>query len=333
MFEKVFAKRESGTKFKLMSNLSKSKISFYVGRIFLYLLLLDLSYVFLYPIINMIITSLKNAHDMIDVTVKWIPNQLAFENYKVALAVLDWDTGLKNSVAITALATLGHVLVASFIGYGFARYKFPGSNILFALVILNIIIPVQILIVPMFYEFTQLFKLMDTNIPIILPTFFGYGLRGGLYIFLFRQFYINLPKELEESAHIDGCGKLRTHFSIILPISGSVVLVTIVLSMVWHWNDHFESMVYLMSPGKKTLTYQIPFLFTELSRIQTAILKGELNTIPEVLRPIADRLLRDLSLDAILMASLSFCIFPILIVYAFLQKRFIQGIETAGIKG
>jgi len=332
MFERIAAKPVSGGKQKRRIKLNKSKISFYIGRFFLYLLLLDISYVFLYPIIHMLITSVKDMHDMMDVTVRWIPTRLFFKNYSIALTVLDFKTGFLNSVIITVICTAGHLISASFVGYGFARYKFPGRNILFAIVILNIIIPIQVIIVPMFYQFTQVFGLLDSNLPIILPTLFGYGLRGGLYIFLFRQFFINLPKELEEAAHIDGCGKIGTHFRIILPVSGPVCMVTIVLSMVWHWNDHFEPMVYLFTPQKQTLTYQLPLLFHRLQEIQAHILKGEYQYIafpPEI----CDMFLKELSLDALMMASVNICILPILIVYGFLQRKFVHGIESTGIKG
>jgi multiple sugar transport system permease protein len=313
-------------------NFSKAKISYYAKKIFLYLLLLNLSYVFIYPVLHMVITSFKNMQDFMDITVRWIPNRIFFENYAIALSMLDYKTGFFNSFIITVLCTVGHLISASFIGYGFARYKFPGSSFLFGIVVLSIIIPVQVIIVPLFYEFTQLFGLLDSRIPIILPTFFGYGLRGGLYIFLFRQYFINLPKELEEAAKIDGCGKIRTHFEIILPVAASVCMVTVVLSMVWHWNDHFEPRVYLFTAKKQTLMHALPKLFADLEKIKENLLAGDRSKIT-FSDDIADRFLKEVSIDSVLMAAVNVSILPILIVYGFLQKRFVQGIESAGIKG
>ncbi|HHY24650.1 MAG TPA: carbohydrate ABC transporter permease [Clostridiaceae bacterium] len=315
-----------------MINLGKSKISYNAKKIFLYLLLINLSYVFIYPIIHMVITSIKDMQDYMDITVRWIPNKIFFENYKIALSMLDYKTGFFNSFIITVVCTIGHLISASFIGYGFARYKFPGRSFLFGIVVFSIIIPVQVIIVPLFYEFTQLFGLLDSRIPIILPTFFGYGLRGGLYIFLFRQYFINLPKELEEAAKIDGCGKIRTHFEIILPVAASVCMVTVVLSMVWHWNDHFEPRVYLFTAKKQTLMHALPKLFADLEKIKENLLAGDRSKIT-FSDDIADRFLKEVSIDSVLMAAVNVSILPILIVYGFLQKRFVQGIESAGIKG
>lgn len=315
-----------------MLNFSKAKVSYYAKKVLLYLLLLNLSYVFIYPVIHMVITSLKDMQDFMDITVRWIPNRIFSENYKIALTMLDYKNGFFNSLIITVLCTMGHLISASFIGYGFARYKFPGHNFLFGIVILSIIIPVQVIIVPLFYEFTQLFGLLDSRIPIILPTFFGYGLRGGLYIFLFRQYFINLPKELEEAAKIDGCGKIRTHFKIILPVAASVCMVTVVLSMVWHWNDHFEPRVYLFTAKKQTLMHGLPKLFADLEKIKESLLSGDRSNIT-FSDEIADMFLKEVSIDAVLMAAVNVSILPVLIVYGFLQKKFVQGIESAGIKG
>lgn len=313
---------------------TSSKVPFYASRLFLYLLLVTLSYVFLYPVLNMLITSAKDLRDTLDPTVTWIPNRLFLRNYSIALQVVDFKIGFFNSIFITALCTLGHLVTASFVGYGFARYRFPGRNVLFAVVVASIIIPPQVIIVPMFYEFTQLFGLMNSRLPIILPTLFGYGLRGGLYIFLFRQFILNLPRELDEAASIDGCGKLRTHFQIILPNSTPVILVTSVLSMVWHWNDYFEPSVYLFTPDKQTINHQIPTLLFRLNQIMQQILSPDSGQ--SVVVPFSEELrmlfIREVSLDAVLMAATTLSIIPVLVVFIFLQRRFVQGVETTGIK-
>lgn len=316
--------------------LSSAKIPFYVSRLFLYLMLITLSYVFLYPILNMLITSVKDLQDYMDPTVTWIPRRVFLKNYQIALTkeVLDFRIGFMNSIAITALCTLGHLLAASFVGYGFARFKFPGRNILFAIVVVSIIIPPQVIIVPMFYEFTQLFGLLNSRLPIILPTLFGYGLRGGLFVFLFRQFIMNLPRELDEAAAIDGCGKLRTHFQIIMPVSTPVILVTSVLSMVWHWNDYFEPSVYLFTPDKQTINHQLPVLMFRLNQIMQQILSPDSgqNVIVPFSLALQQAFIKEFSLDAVLMAATAVSIVPPLIVFVFLQRRFVQGIETTGIK-
>ena len=147
----------------------------------LYLLLLDLAFVFLYPFLDMVITSIKTQEDLLDITVKWLPNKIFWQNYQIALESLSYTDFLKNSMIVTALATVGHVLSCSFIAYGFARYRFKGKNILFGIVIFSMIVPVQVLIFPLYMMYSRL-GWLNTFLPLTVPTFFGFGLRGGLFI-------------------------------------------------------------------------------------------------------------------------------------------------------
>jgi multiple sugar transport system permease protein len=293
--------------------ISKRFWSNVVFRIVFYLLLLDLAFVFLYPFMDMIITSLKTQEDLLDITVKWIPNKLFLTNYRLAINALSYMEYFKNSFIVTTLATAGHVIGCSCVAYGFARYKFPGRNVLFALIIFTMIVPVQVVIFPLYMQFSKM-EWLNTYLPLIVPTLFGFGLRGGLFIFLFRQFFFGLPYEMEEAARIDGCSSLGVFWRIMLPMSRSAILVSIVLSMVWHWNDYFEPSMYLTRPSLGLLPSRLPGLYSLLNAEQLADGQTIFN-------------------EAIVLAATFLVIVPILIVYAFLQKKFMEGIERSGLTG
>lgn len=290
-------------------------------RLATYIVLLDLAYVFLYPFFYMIVTSLKTHADLFDATVNWIPRTLKFENYKLAFNAIGFNLYIKNSVIYTVFGTLGHLVSCSFIGYGFARYEFIGKRVLFGILLLAIIVPTQAIIVPLFLLYSNM-GLINTYLPVVLPTFFGFGLRGGLFVFIFRQFFLGLPKELEDAARIDGCGFLKAYFRIVLPISRAVMLVTLVLSMVWHWNDFYEPEFFAGRPGMRPLPVSLQILVPLLespARISQLMEETGLPDLEAVIN------------NAVFMAGTFMSIAPIIVIYMFLQKKFMQGVERTGL--
>lgn len=290
------------------------------ARLVTYLVLFALAYICLYPFLYMLVTSLKTNADLFDPTVNWIPKKIKFENYIMAFNAISFTRNVKNSVIYTVFGTFGHLFSCSLIGYGFARYRFPGKTILFGVVLASIIIPVQTLIVPFYLYYANL-NLLNTYLPVVMPTFFGFGLRGGLFIFIFRQFFLGLPKDLEDAARIDGCGFIETFYRIVIPISNAVILVTSVLSLVWHWNDFYEPEFFAgredMLPLPVSIQTIIPLLE---SPARVAQLLSQMK-IPDVEKVIN---------NAVFMAATVIIILPLLILFVFLQKRFMQGIERTG---
>lgn len=288
-------------------------------RLASYILLFDMAFIFLYPFFYMIVTSLKTNADLYDITINWIPSKIKYQNYIMAYRALSYFKYFKNSAIYTIMGTIGHLLGCSFIGYGFARYKYPGKNFLFAIVLLSIIIPVQTLIVPLYMTYAN-FKWLNTYLPVIVPTFFGFGLRGGLFTFIFRQFYLGLPKALEDAARIDGCGFLRTYWNIALPIVQSAFLVAIVLSTVWHWNDFYEPGIYAGNPALTPLPVMVTKLIVLVHNPPLSLFEGMNLMESEAVMN-----------TAVLMAGTFLVILPVLIVFAFLQRGFMQGIERTGL--
>lgn len=290
----------------------------------MYLLLLGLAFVFLYPFLYMMITSLKSNSDLNNYAVEWIPTELKFENYFIAADLLKVSKYLKNSVIVTVLASVGHIISCSFIGYGFARFNFPFKKLLFGCVILAFIVPIQTIIIPMYLTYSEL-GWLDSYLPLVVPAFFGFGLKGALYIFLFRQFYLTLPKDLENAARIDGCGFMKTYWKIVFPLAQSTLVVALVLSVVWHWNDFYETSIYI----NKT---QLGFLPARLKTI-VSVVNAPPETLFEMLANLGLTDGEDTLNNAVIMAGASIISIPVIIFFAFAQRKFMQGIERTGITG
>ena len=292
-----------------------------VLRAAFYFLLATLSFVFLYPFIKMITQSLMTDDDLINITVKWLPSELTWSNYKVAFKKLQFGTYVWNSVKVAAVATLGHVFSCAMTGYAFARYNFRFKGVLFGFVILSMIVPVQTIIIPSYMQYSNWGWInSEFYLPLLVPTFFGFGLSGGFFIFLFRQFFLGLPYEMEEAARVDGCGPIRTYLRIMLPMSQSSLLVCSVLSLVWHWNDFFEPGVYVTDVWLKMLPNRLPSLYAELNKEQHTMIQS--NDIEGVMFN-----------EAMLMAATFLCIVPILVMYLVLQRRFMESVERSGLTG
>ncbi len=302
---------------------SSSRISALLVRLFTYVFLIAMAFIFLFPFLYMIITSLKTNSDLYDLTVNWIPRTLQWENYVVAVKSLKIDLKpggyMWNSVILTVFPTIGHIISCSLIGYGFARFEFPGKKFLFFIVILAFIVPTQTIIVPLYILFSNL-GWLNSFLPMIVPTFFGYGLKGALFIYIFRQFYMGLPKDLENAARIDGCGLFKTYLHIVLPVSSSSFMVTLVLSMVWHWNDFYEPAIYNTKSNLRVVPSLLKTLVNLVNNPNEDAFAGLEGT--------------DIAINnAVLMAGTFVVVLPIIIVFAFLQRRFIEGIEKTGITG
>lgn len=291
-----------------------------IPKVILYLLMIGLSFVFLYPFLYMIANSLKTNDDLYNLTVVWIPRTLAFNNYAMAANIIRYFDNLWNTFLVTALSTLGQVITCSMAGYGMARFRFPGRRLLFIVVILAMLIPTQTLIVPQYLMFGNL-DWLNTYKPLIIPAFFGYGLKGALFIYIFRQFYLSFPRELEEAARVDGCGFVRIFVRIVFPVARSSYLVVLVLAVVFHWSDYFEPAIYI---GK-----------TNMAMVAQGLenLAYTLTMPPDVLESTFEITDQNVLNNAVLMAACFLVVLPVLIFFIFVQRQFIQGITRSGLTG
>lgn len=289
--------------------------NFYIARILLYFFLLCVAFVYLYPFLKMVINSVMTYTDLNDPSVTWIPHSIFLDNYRVALYYLNIDVNGINSVVITLLSTIGHIVSCSFIAYGFSRFNFKLKNLLFAIVVFSIIIPPQVLILPQYIYYLKL-DFLNTYLPIILPCFFGYGLRGGLFIYIFRQNFLGLPLEIEDAAAVDGYGPLRTYAFIVMPNAKNTALVAFLVSSVWHWNDYYEPSYYLTFQDKLPLPAMLTNVVNAKTDYYSAMLNGTLDKFVT---------------EGVIMAAIFMCTVPLLVLYFVLQRRFMQGLERSGL--
>ncbi|PYI55441.1 carbohydrate ABC transporter permease [Paenibacillus flagellatus] len=277
----------------------------------LYLVLADIALMYLTPFLYMLSTMFKTTADLLDPTVKWVPTSFEWANLKLAWQGLKFPEALRNSLLLSVSAAVAQVVFCSIAGYAFARLKFPGKNVLFALLIFSFLIPPQTLIIPLYVLFKHL-GLLGTHWGILLPAMLGHGVRGALFVIIFRQFFMTLPKELEDAALIDGAGPFRVYWRVMIPLAKPAILVVFLFSFVWHWNETFVTGLML---GGKDLPLSLSLF--------------NLNKVLSGLYPDAEAGF-DLN-ETIRMAASFLIIMPPLLVYMIAQRWFVEGVERTGL--
>jgi ABC-type glycerol-3-phosphate transport system permease component len=290
-----------------------------------FVILLGISYIIIGPVISMVANSLFSSTDLYNPSVFLIPINPTLDNYKLSFMRLGYWNTLMYTLAFVTVITFIQLMITSMAGYGFARFDFPFKNLLFACVIITIVLPTHTIMLPLYTHFRNwdvlgicslLFghkiNLLSTEAPMILLTLFGVGLRSGLFIYIFRQFFRGLPKEIEEAAFIDGAGMWYTYFRIMLVNAIPAVITVTVFSMVWQYNDMFYCSLFSVSTD-----HDITF---KLSTIQATI-----SFVDQIKDPMITQLY--------VYAGVILVILPILLIYMILQKYFMEGVERSGIVG
>lgn len=267
---------------------------------FWYLVLSFFALALALPLIWLISTSLKTGPQTFLMPPQWIPSPIVWQNYPDAFQAVNFGRYFWNTLAVVFWATTGTLLSASVTAFAFARLRFPGREFLFLLVLSTIMLPSIITLIPTFIVFRNL-KWINTILPLTVP----YWLGGGPFnIFLFRQFFMTIPYELDEAARIDGASNFRTYWSIILPLSKPVMATVAIFSFIHHWNDFFLPLIYLQSTEKWTMAIG--------------------------LQGFKDLYSTDWNL---MMAASTAMILPLLVLFFFAQRYFISGIQMSGIAG
>ena len=275
-----------------------------VWPFFRFLILFGLCFVILYPLIFMLSTAFRPNEQMNDPSVVWIPKSFTLDNIKDVWGVMKFEDTLVNTVILNLVASVLQVITCSITGYGFARFKFKGKGILFGIVVLMIIVPPQITTIPLYLQYAyfkpewlaKLFtlgkstSLINRGWTMYLPALFANGLRAGLFIFIFRQFFRGLPKELEDAAYLDGCSPLKTFLVIMCPNAKSS----------FTQND--------------TVALMLKNLNTSLTQ---QLFDGQAVSVRQII----------VWLEAGCLLSIT----PILVMYVFLQRYFIEGVERSGL--
>jgi multiple sugar transport system permease protein len=283
--------------------------------IVLYLLLIALGFVYLYPLLFMFVTSLKSPTDLLNPMVQWVPTEIYIGNYVKAWRVLNYPTTIVSSILVSVIPSLIQAAVCSVIGYGLARYRFKGKGLIFALIMATFIIPAQNTAIPQMLTFKSL-GLLGNIFAIILPALFGQGYRSAIFILIFYQTFMSLPKVLEEAARLDGASDLKVFLLVGLPAAVPAFIVSIIFSTVWYWNESYLTLMFLEG-GVQTLPMQLA-KFTQAYE----------NLYPSGMVNIFDRLN-----EAVKLAGTFLNILPLLVMYFVLQKWFVESVEMTGITG
>lgn len=288
-------------------NFKKKHINRFIFAVFRTVIILGLCYIIIYPFFMKIANAFKSYSDFIDPTVRFIPKSFTLDNIKRTIEKISYFEALFNTAIISVIVGVVTTMISSFIAYGFARYKFKGKNLLFFGVIFTLIVPPQTVIIPLFIQFKNfggIWNLLGTVFPVLIFALTGLSLKNGLFIFMLRQFYKNMPKELEEAAYLDGCGALNTYFKIMLPSAKTMLLTIFLLSMAWQWTDILYNPLFFQN-------------FKLFSSVFSLAASGESNIMGSNMINIA--------------ALLS--ILPLALIYIVAQRFFVGSVERTGIVG
>jgi len=261
--------------------------------------LIALGVLYALPLLWMISTSLKTLRQIFVYPPQWIPNPVVWRTYADIFWYAPFHRYFLNTLFIEAACITGSLVSCSLVAYGFSRFRVPGRNVLFVLMLSTMMLPYPVWMIPLYNLFTKI-RWGDTCLPLTIPAFFG----APLYIFLLRQFFLTLPRELEDAAKVDGCSHVRIYRQIVLPLTNPALATVSIFVFMGVWNDFLGPLLYLSDPTKYTLARGLQ-VFLSQHGAEWSLLMGASTLI----------------------------VLPVIIVFFFTQKQFIQGIVMTGIKG
>lgn len=286
----------------------------FINKLIVYVLLITFGFVFLYPILNMLSYSFMPAENLVNPLVDWIPTEFYFGNYTRAMQVMNYWPALIQTIYVSLIPSTLQAISTSLIGYGFAKFKFPGKNILFVLMIATFIIPSQVTTIPTFLTYRQ-WGILDSILAYAIPAFFGQGLNSAIFILIFWSFFRMVPKSLEEAAAVDGASSTRIFFSIAVPQAMPGYIISFLFSFVWYWNETYLANLYF-GDQIRTLPMRLQQFVEAFNRLfREAGPQGQTSN------------------EAIEMAATFLIIIPLLILYFMFQRKLVESISRTGITG
>lgn len=302
-----------------------------VWKVFRFFLLAGLCFILLYPLIYMVSMAFRPWQEFADPVVVWVPRSYTLENFVFAVDLMDLPESFLVTLTIATVSSLLQIVSCALAGYGFARFSFKFRGVLFACVLFTIIVPPQTYIIPLYlqFRFFDFFglgsviglvtgldvsvNLLNTPMTFFLPAALGSGIRSGLFIYIFTQFFRGMPRELEDAAHIDGCGFSQTFVWVFVPNSVPAFLTVFFFSFVWYWNDYFFSSMFFSS---------INTMSTKLAQFGSAVIMLANDPTMNPFKFLVGE-----------QAAALLTIGPVLIMYIFLQRHFTESVERTGIVG
>lgn len=302
-------KRSMGSKWAKLSA-SRSKVA---GNLVRYIILIGIGFVFLYPILYMVVNSFKSVDDLVDPAIEWLPRGICLENFTKALKTLDFAKSFATSLLTAFVPALLQSFACAVTGYALARFSLPGKKFWMVLMVLAFITPSQVMLIPRYLMFNQ-YKMINTLMPQFLPALFGQGLKSSIFILVYFNFFSTYPKSLDESAYLEGAGRLTVFLRVALPLAVPAHVVSFLFSFVWYWNETSQSSL-LFGSAIKTLPMKLGS-FADSYRSLYA---------PEVSFSSVN--------EAVSLAGTLLSVLPLLIFYLILQRQFVESIEKSGITG
>ncbi len=294
-------------------------------------IIVGICFVILQPLFVKLSVSFMAERDLYDSSVKYIPKHFTLDNYKMAIEGMDYWTVLVRTMILSAGISLLQLASCLLTAYGFARFRFPFKKLLFGCVILSLIVPPQVIMLPLFmkYRFFDVFgifkattgasvNLIDTYWPFILQAATCMGIRNGLYIYMLRQFFKGMPRELEEAAFVDGSGKLRTFVQVMLPSAIPMMVTVFLFGFVWQWTDTFYTSLYLnntkvVSSALSNLAVGVYTTYANNGGSMNFVSPGFVSMMNNT--------------------GTMLTVVPLILLYLVCQKYFVEGIERSGIVG
>lgn len=324
-------KKNSKAPKELRQQIALAKISSILWKIVRGTIVIGICFVILYPLFVKFSVSIMEERDLYDSTVKYIPKHFTASNYKMAVEGMNYLSTFLHTFGLSFLTSFLQLAACLFTAYGFARFQFPGKKILFACVLLTLIVPPQVLMLPMFMEFRffdffgiakavtgSSINLIDSFWPFLISAITTMGFKNGLYIYMLRQFFKGMPKELEEAAYVDGSGRFRTFLQIMLPSAKSMMVTVFLFGFVWQWTDSFFSGMYL--PTFKVMSSALSSLAAEVGN-RYADFGGAMNFVSKGFTSMMNN------------TGVILVILPLILLYLVCQKYFVESIERSGIVG
>ena len=287
-------------------------------KILVYGLLICIGFVYLYPILYMISTSLMSMEDLLDTSVKWIPSSFYLQNYKDAAKSMDFWATFSKSIMISGIPTLINVVICMMVGYGFAKYNFKGKKIMMGILIFSYILPSQITMIPTYVLYNKI-GIVGKLWAFILPAVFGHGLNAPIFILIFYQFFKQVPKVLMEAAAIDGAGHIKTFFRIAVPSAVPAIITVLLFSFVWYWNEAYLTSLYVQGLSSKSFWTNLVIAVKDFdASFNTKASVGDTATSLN---------------ESVRMAATALSIMPLFVMYLILQRQFVESIDRSGITG
>ena len=271
------------------------------GTFFLYVFLVFFAYLMVLPFLFMLSTSFKDIQSIFRMPIRWIPNPVKWENYPKVFSLARLDLGYRNSLYIAITSTAGTLITCAMAGYGFCKLRFKGQNVLFGILLVTLMIPMQVTLIPM-YMFFRMLNWINTYLPLIVPAVFC----NAFGVFMFRQFFFSIPDSLLDAAKIDGCSPPGVFFRIVIPQSKGIFATMGLFSFMNSWNAFLAPLIYIHSKAKFTIPLMISTFRSNNTQANTDWSE--------------------------LMAISCISVIPVLILYIATQKYYVRSIIITGMK-